>query len=622
MNLGTFSGYMPDENSEVRPRFTVQPDEEIRYCSFDNLIEHGFNLCTQFPENLRQNPDCQYLSPTLPLQFAEQIRSAFPFKESGAFCFEDSVGNAYGKMVEYVGRQKIKENTVTTNQMTGLGFLRSTKFADGIWNYQPLTDSCIVGAKKWVANKQVYFNLCVYSRSKNNYSWSKVYKLFDLDEDGVIRQILSRYLHPIDTRAYTKAALQDLRGSVYGIVDAVEAEEIDGQAGWKRGERLFFQDGKNYPIYDSPLALLQKPHCEDNIDVNAVLKRLCADLQEIDFDNRIRFLLGYGLISWLASVCGISWSNRPRLLITGARSTSRQYADCCLKIYRRESGADILNLSECSADDLAQYLATVADDVFVLDAYENSRKKALLRSLISGGSVKQQMINVPLAVLQGFPDEDIEYAGYLLLDMAGYDSSEELCTSIWNLKGILLRTLENRQDRCSMESKIGFCNYEKALENVMRLVRQLLEEAGATMECINCLEEKIKLGNSVTSEQKGNGRGLLLQLFRQRLRKLIANKEVRLNCNEQTFEENCLLIKGNSVYFPMSYLKQCVFTLLDLKPAELNKIKKELISNEILRCYESGDGYTKKITLAKGHRINALEIQKDFVLGEEENICC
>lgn len=562
--------------------------------------------------NLAYSPANSY--GTLPL--SEMIYREAALSEEQKYAYDHEVGRGYAKAIEMLVKDKIRENTVTSNSMTNAGILRGKKFADGTECYHKVADSRIVEGKKWIIDGTEFFRLKIQNLRSFNVQWTPLLSMDDLDHDRKIEILLSKYFCPSESRAYHIHTLKDIRSQIFEFLNSLPEEELVNEVGWKMTDHYTYLDGDGYPLQDAPIALLRKPGTRGEDDINSIVSEICYQMQRIDFQNRIRLMIAYGVTSWLSSVCTKAQVTLPNMIITGEEAVCRAYAESCLKVYCRESGTDILDLIDVTEPWLAKYIEILRDDVLVLDCFETSKKLKLLKILISGRTVQNRRVKVPVVILQRFPSDEMEYTDFISVDLLGFKRSESLDDNLAKLKGVLLKTIESRKNENLSFLDKGF-SYEVTMASTLKFVRVLLLEAGCNPVLSERFIDELEKGISVLINQTRDNKELSLYVVKQRFQKLLDQGDIRMiNYTQITVEcdeEDAIWLRNDTAYIPSKYFNYTILPLVGLKPKEFKDIRGQLIANGILRVYNSQGEFTKRITLPSDHRVHVYDFEKSFI---------
>ena len=550
------------------------------------------------------------------------IENTEPLSEAAKYAFEEELGRARAKLIADVEKDKVREKTVVANHLTSLGFTRGKFFSDQTVNYQRIAEGVILNARKWVFGKEKFFMLEVQNARTGETKKTEVLSLNSLEEDRYAENIISQYFYPSDSRVYAKTSVKDFKSRLYEFLDCIEPEKISEYVGWKKTEFYEFVDGTNYPFLESQIASLRKPLVFKSIVPERLIADLCNELNEKDFDNRIRFLIGYGLVNWLSSLCAYKRSSYFEVLLLGEENVCRKYAHAFLKFLSRDCGEDILNLQDITEKYVAEYVQTVQDDTLVFDCYEASRKSSLLKSIVSRKSVFNFKIEKPLVVLQRWSNPQIDFSGFICVDLYGFEKSKKFFDDMEAFKGLILETVEKAKPETLVAEVRDYESYKENFVKVLQLTRTVLMKSGVSLSLATYFTNELEKGISVVQQQTERNRELAVMAFRQRFRKLVDMGEIRIltfskdvNAENQEFS---IWIKGNVACLPVKYLRRVILPLMEISFGEFKEIRDILISQNLLFTYDSQKELTRDVVLPAGKRVNAYVISYRYLFDDTE----
>lgn len=594
--------------------------------SFENLKEDEgkrFVLQEDFlqPQTSVYNMPSQFLHYQMQT-FENQIRQAANLSEQAQYSFENSVGRAYAKLIEEVGRDKLRENTSVSNRMTDVGYLRGKSFADGTASYHTIAEARIIEGRKWRIGTAEYFCLRLQNSHTGEVKNTPMINMKFLEIDKNVEQLLSKYFYPSDSRAYLKTSVKDLRSRIYEFLNGLEFEALEMHVGWKQSEVYKYSDGKMYPFKENVLAALRKPQSEEDVNGNQIISELSDALACVDYDNRIRFLIIYALVAVFSSVCTHNWKNQPGILITGEQAVCRKYAEHGMKFYCREKGNDILDLQELSEKSLAEYTDVIRDDSLVIDCYDTTKKLRLVKSVASGRTILNQRIVAPVVLLQKKYNPEVELSEFVAVDLYGFSCPLNFEENMEKLKVLLIKTIETSKIDDLLAKKESAQSFTDAIDAVIGFIRIVLIQAGVKPLLADSFMKELEKGASVLNKQAKRGREIPILIFQQRLRKLIYEGEIRVvdfaKNGSVDDVERALWIRNETAYIPSKYLSKGILPLMDMESKDFKVVRDMLISKNILRVYNTEKGYTKDVTLPNGKRVSAYEIDYRYIFDVDE----
>ena len=594
--------------------------------SFENLKEDGGKRFVLQEDSLQPQTPVYNIPLQFPyyqmVTFENQIRQAANLSEQAQYSFENSVGRTYAKLIEEVGRDKLRENTSISNQMTDIGYLRGKSFADGTASYHTIAEAHIVEGRKWRIGTAEYFCLRVQNIRTGKIQDTPLLDIKYLETDKRVEWLLSKYFFPSDSRAYLKNSIKDLRSRIYEFLNSLELETLDMHVGWKQSEYYKYTDGRMHPFKEDIMASFRKPQSEEDVNGNQIISELCEVLSCVDYDNRIRFLIIYALVAVFSSVCTQNLKNQPGILITGEQAVCRRYAEHGMKFYCREQGSDILDLQELSEKSLAEYTDVIRDDSLVIDCYDTTKKLRLVKAVASGRTVLNQRILSPSVLLQRSFNPEIEFSEFIEVDLYGFSCPLNFEENMEKLKALLIKTMETSKIADLLAKKESVQSFTDAIDAVIRFIRIVLIQAGVKPLLAESFMKDLEKGVYVLNKQAKRGRELPILIFRQRLRKLIYEGEIRVfdfakNGGADDMER-AIWVRNETAYIPAKYLLKGILPLMDMESKDFKVVRDILISKDILRVYNTEKGYTKDVTLPNGKRVSAYEIDYRYIFDVDE----
>lgn len=527
-----------------------------------------------------------------------------------------------------VTKEKLKENTVTSHRLNDRGFIRGKVFPDGSIAANIVASGFIVDVGRWIIEDREYAQLLVADITSNFFKkearWTDVFAVSQLENDKFVENLLSRYFNPTDSRAYNPIALKDFRSRIYERICSASIKTITEKTGWYRadGKRNFY-DGVDYPNKEHLLYHMRRSSSCHNVNIDTVLRELCKELDQIDIGNRLSFLIGYGMVSWLSEACLLKWDRYPGILIFGKEDVCRRYASACLKMYTRTEGSDVVELEEMDKRALMLYVDVLKDDVLVMNCNNlsgTSLKTA--KTIIAGRSIANHSVNVPVAAFQTNPNVKIPCDNYVAIDLNGFKVSASFCSYMQDLKAILVSAFETGVAG-DMETKRSIVSYEEAVKLVFRAVKKCLCSAGVSNAVLDEFFAKIERGVVLERYFKGDDQETLVYILKQRIEQLIVSNRVFITGDIEngtsTDPKYSLIVRGSSVYIPAKYWKEVLLSLLNLSESDFNHMRDVLIRDGLLDTYDiDSKTYTKKITISKGERIYAYQFKRELFIPLNE----
>ena len=534
-----------------------------------------------------------------------------------AFAYNTQRAKNRANLEAEIERDKMKERTAVTHGFTANGFSRAKMFSDGCQMYHSIASGCIVGAKRWKVEEAEFVSLAIQKMTgrERKKVWTPVFSISDLEKESFVEQLLSRYFNPVDSRAYSKVSIKDIRSRIFECVASVPIEQLPKKAGWSQvNGKLSYFDGEEYPLENRLLGQLRRVRCDTTIELQELLAELLEELDRYDPDNRLAFLIGFGLVTWLSRICSIQWDMRPSIIICGNEAVCRRYADACMKMYERSNGTDCVDATEVSKAEVGEYIELMRDDMMLFACHRLSGKATLAKTIISGRCFGNKRLNIPLAVLSDLPDEKMEFDDFVPIDLFGYEISERFCFLMQCFKSAIMKCVQGSvQDLRS--KNVTFMSYEDATVAVWRFLKSAFIDAGVS----SCVAEPffIKLKKGLRKcERCENSGDILTAILHQRF--VTLNRKSRIvilgETEWGTVEKpaRALLKRGDSIFIPSSYLEGGLLSLLGMELKDFKRFIKALLERGVLRTYENADTLVKKITVSSDRRINAYEL-RDFL---------
>lgn len=527
-----------------------------------------------------------------------------------------------------VTKEKLKENTVTSHRLNDRGFIRGKVFPDGSIAANIVASGFIVDVGHWIIDGREYAQFLVADITSKFFQkearWTDVFAVSQLENDKFVENLLSRYFNPTDSRAYNPIALKDFRSRIYEKICSASIKTIAEKTGWYQvdGKRIFY-DGADYPNKEHLLYHMRRSSSCHDANADTVLRELCKELDQIDIGNRLSFLIGYGMVSWLSEACFLKWDKYPGILIFGKEDVCRRYASACLKMYTRTEGSDIVELAEMDKRTLAEYVDILKDDVLIMNCNNLSGTSLKTsKAIIAGRSAANHNVNVPIAVFQTNPNAKIFCDNYVAIDLNGFEVSASFCSYMQDLKAILIAAFEAEVvDDTKTEKSI--VSYEEAIKQVFRTAQSRLCSMGASITAMGEFFAKLERGVMLAGCFKGDNQEALIYVLKQRMEQLIVNNRVSITGDAErgtsADPKYSLIVRGTSVYIPAKYWKEVLLSLLNLSESDFNHMRDVLIRDRLLDTYDiDSKTYTKKITVAKGERIYAYEFKRELFIPLNE----
>lgn len=541
--------------------------------------------------------------------------------EFDGFAYQAQRAKKMADLQADLAKEKMREHTVLSHGFSNYGYLREKTFADGCRMSHTIANGNIVNVRHWLIGENEFASLLVEDTTpgirNRKTEWTTVFNLTELERDRYIEQLLSKYFNPSDARAYYPVSIKEFRSRIYEAIRSVELEIIPTKTGWYNLEdkRLYF-DGSNYPTSKHILGQLRRVKATTNVNLEDVLSGICKELDKVDRWNRLSFLIGYGMVTWLSEVCSLNWNKRPGVMIFGNEEVCRRYAEACMKMYVRVDASDIVTLAEANKKSLLEYAEILKDDVFLLDCNNTAWNGSLVKSIITGRSIANRRIEVPIVTLQDMPSKAWDYEDYVTIDLSGYKISEPLCLYMQELKAACLSILEDKLCVGSEMMSYEFVSYEEAANVVFPVIKQHLWEAGISMTVLNIFFGKLGIGMTIKSRFCGDAKDMLVFLLKQRLEQAIECGKVSVTGDIEigiaSDPKRSLIVRNDSVYIPAKYLNENLLSLLHFSISDFHRIREVLVERGLLNTYDVEESYTKRITISKGERIYAYELDKSL----------
>jgi len=504
-------------------------------------------------------------------------------------------------------KEKRNERTSLTHGLCEHGFIRAKGFGDGTGKYTIIANGCIEKVHRWQIDETEYVRLLISDTSSNYISgeveWTDIFKVSELENGKFVEGLLLRYFKPVDVRVYRPEALKDLQSRIQEEIRKTPLEVVRTETGWfKLGDKRIYYDGINFPQKDHPLSQLRRSSSQSNISIEEILNGICEELVTHDFERRISFLIGYGLITWFSDVCSINWNRRPGIMLLGKEDVCRRYADTCLKMYVRTNGSDIVELMDADKSMLTEYVDVLKDDAFILNANglsANSLK--YVKTIIAGRSIDNHSVNAPIIVLQNVPNSEIVYSDYVTVDLNGFKVSERLCFYMQELKAKLLSIFEAEPVVDDSAYVYRTVSYEEAIKFVLPTIKKCLLGAGASVTVLDRFFASLEQGTTLYYQYCGDERDTLVHMLKQRFEQIMATGEITVTGDivkgVSRDPKYSLIVKDNAVFIPAKYLEIGIFPKLGIDRSEFRRVRNALIANGLLDIYGDTKGYTRKITI-------------------------
>lgn len=547
--------------------------------------------------------------------------------EFDRFTYQSQIAKKRADIEADLVKDKIRENTVLSHSFSNYGYLREKTFVDGVRMSHVVANGNIVNVCRWLVGENEYASLLIEDTTPGirdrKTEWTSVFNVNELNKDTYIEQLLSRYFKPSDSRAYSPISIKEFRSRISEAICSVEPEIIPIKTGWYiSGDRRLYYDGSNYPIGKHILGRMRRVNAATSFRLENTIRGLCEELNSYDSWNRLAFLIGYGMITWLSAVFSLEWNKHPGVLIFGNEEACRRYADACLKMYRRADGSDIVSLSENNKKTLLEYADVLRDDAFVLNCHHIGWNSSLVKTIISGRSIDNHGLEAPIVVLQSFPDQALNYDDYVTVNLNGYKISDDFCLYMQELKTALLAMVENNLRVSSETMNRSSVSYEKVASIVFPGIKQYLFSAGVTMSVLDTFFDKLEKGMVIKKKFSGDIGDTFVHLFKQGLEqaiesgKLSVTGDIRIRATGDP--KRSIIVRNNSVYVPAKYLNEKILPSLNLSIGDFNKIRGALIERDLLDTYNTEKGYTKKITVSRDDRIHVYDMDKSVFITFEK----
>lgn len=527
---------------------------------------------------------------------------------------------------EELERAKRNEATSLTHGLCEYGFVRAKGFSDGTGTYTIIANGRIEEVRRWQIDETEYVRLLV-SVAKGNYiseeaEWTDIFKVSELDNEKFVEGLLSRYFKPVDVRVYMSSALKDFRSRIQEEIRKAPLEVVRLEAGWfKVGNKRIYYDGTNFPQKEHTLSKLRRSSSKANISIEEIISGICEELAVYDFGKRISFLIGYGMITWFSDACSMNWNKHPGIMLLGKEDVCRRYANTCLKMYSRINGSDIVELMDTDKRKLTEYVDVLKDDAFVVNANDLSvGVLKFAKAIISGRSIANHRIDVPIVVLHNVPNSEIAYSEYVTVDLNGFKVSEKLCFYMQELKAMLLSIFEADPVVDNVANNYKTVSYEEAIRFVLPTIKKYLLDAGASVTVLDRFFVSLEQGTMLYYQFCGDERDTLVYMLKQRFEQIIATGAVAVTgdiikgiSREPKYS---LIVKDNAVYIPAKYLEIGIFPKLGIDRGDFRRVRDALIASGLLDIYGDNKGYTRKITIGNT-RVHAYKFDRSLFSGLE-----
>lgn len=526
------------------------------------------------------------------------------------YSFQQGVGKAFAKAVETNEIMKIKEKSVVSHRSTDMGFVRTRQFADGVQTIFPLTRNRIEGCIKWCYRGEVYFSLIVKEVNGGRIYRCPVYNKQNVFSDDFVEAFLTRFLIPIDTRAYSKTAQKDLRAEILQHIAEGQKASLQEHSGWFFEPVTNFFRGENYPLSNSVMAALRVP-CQEHHTIeeyNALVKEVASELR---VNNTFSFLLSCGLLSWLGCFVGDGSNKVPDILFAGNLRAGLEVADTFLKIYSAGDNIDVVESSKTKQID--EYLDVFRGDYMLIPIDETKKKSMqMLQKVISYGTRKER---APLAVLVTWPEN--LYEKYVCLDTMGIQLSEKLKSNIRDLKSLVIGVIESLNIKPDSDKKDA--SLDEIIKTVVFKIADYFIEYGLDPKVCKDFSTQLLCGLKVLREQPQFPEDWPLFLFRQRMQYYVNQHLV--NKAEVQVAGNLLEVKGDRCLISSDYFHNNILPGLRINKSQWKIIRNLLIPYGFLDVYQNdGKEFSKQITTATGKRIRVLDFDNKFLrIGREED---
>ena len=513
-----------------------------------------------------------------------------------------------------------------THGLCEYGFVRAKGFSDGTGTYTIIANGRIEEVRRWQIDETEYVRLLV-SVAKGNYiseeaEWTDIFKVSELDNEKFVEGLLSRYFKPVDVRVYMSSALKDFRSRIQEEIRKAPLEVVRLEAGWfKVGNKRIYYDGTNFPQKEHTLSKLRRSSSKANISIEEIISGICEELAVYDFGKRISFLIGYGMITWFSDACSMNWNKHPGIMLLGKEDVCRRYANTCLKMYSRINGSDIVELMDTDKRKLTEYVDVLKDDAFVVNANDLSvGVLKFAKAIISGRSIANHRIDVPIVVLHNVPNSEIAYSEYVTVDLNGFKVSEKLCFYMQELKAMLLSIFEADPVVDNVANNYKTVSYEEAIRFVLPTIKKYLLDAGASVTVLDRFFVSLEQGTMLYYQFCGDERDTLVYMLKQRFEQIIATGAVAVTgdiikgiSREPKYS---LIVKDNAVYIPAKYLEIGIFPKLGIDRGDFRRVRDALIASGLLDIYGDNKGYTRKITIGNT-RVHAYKFDRSLFSGLE-----
>lgn len=561
-----------------------------------------------------------YSQPTI-TTLQDFVRHNAGLPDESEFAFYNSVGKAYGMVVEQILKEQLKESSRVSHKLTGGSFIRQRQIVKGETINTELTGCGVVGGKKWTYKGETWFVLRLWLSDKHSYVETDLERLSALEDINWVERFMSRYFRVADTRAYQKTAILDFRSRLYEVIADLPEEKMFTSLGWQMEDVLFYADEKSCPLKKESRSITVAPERIIKSSVNSVLFAIINGLKEYDFEERLTLLFSFGLTTWCGSLLGVNGKNMPQIILSGQESQCKEYADSFLKMLRRRDGYDILD-NYLLHEDVEEYVAALRDDTFVLNCFSGTKKEELRRGLISGHVFGRCILKVPLVVLQGFPTRDFDFVDIIAIDLYEIMPNKLLLQAIQEMKSILLYTIESKKIVPQEKSD----NFEEAMHYMPRYISEILQNAGAELFLTEQIREILVAGAEKFCKMQGMKIPAYVEIFCQRLRRLIDLDQVStssfLQADAEMDKGGEIWIRENSFLVPANYMHKVLIPMLGISESDFKRVRDWLLGRKYLHAYLEGDEYTRRVTLSDGTRVRVYELSKELFECEGGDEIC
>ena len=565
------------------------------------------------PINGIQNGQTSYVEDVL--QMTSVTGEYFPKEEMSPLfesAYDMAMGRAYANQQDRLWKEKAAEASVVSHALTEYGYVRGKQFSDGSCKASVLTNRRIVGGTRWEIDGQILFKLQLQDYVGGTVIETPVLKFSVLEDDKACTLFLTKYFFPTDSRVYKKAAIQDFRSRLFEAVMKFTCEMNYTTVGWHQEPTLRFVDGAICPDTEKVMSQLRKDNYDEIINATELVNTICSELHKADFENRLAFLLGFGLTACLGSVLGVSMNSLPGVILTGAEKECRECAEGLLKLFKRKSGSDVLNLYGESETTVAEYAKSLRDDCIVINAFEASRKKHLLKNLAGGRTTENYSLKAPLVLLQDFPDTGMNYCDFIVVDVQGLRCSGMLQEATRLLKVVLIHTIE--QQGINLVQNVNSEQFADCYTNVARAVEGILSTTSMDTTIIERLKAILLRGLDMAQRQLKAKRDVVVETFVQRFRKIVAQGDICILKFPQILSNiknyHFIWEKEEKYLIPAGYIKHGLYSLIQIEAAEFKYIRNWLQSRGSMYYSEESEEATRRLKLPNGERVRIYEVEQ------------